>query len=188
MVLPKLLGQIDKDFDICIWCNDWQKGLFDVLSPRIKTFTSSFDPTRRKGKFFVDFIEWKDLVGIEKYDIQIGVDSDDLIREDFVQKAKEVIAENYDGGKIHLSFIPYLFDLKTMRTYHTPYPYHEKQGSPFMALYQRDKGDSYKFIYHDSHLKMHQYADKSISIPAGYCWFTTHDYNESTQLRDAKPL
>ena len=192
MVLPRLLSQRKNDFDIAIRCNPWHAKRIEALSDRIKTFSvkkgkENFirpeDQERAKpfgGQYFIDFIEWEDVVGLEKYDIQTSIDSDDLIlRDDYIDKIERECARFRQS--LHLSFQPYIFELKTLRTFRCPYTYSPQRGSAFYSLYQPDKTD-YKFIHHETHQFMGKFAARSITIPEGYCAFTVHDINESSRV------
>jgi len=192
MVLPRLLSQDNQNFVIAIWCEDWHRKRFEGLSDRIVTFdikTSAKgfirpeDRDRSKehgGLYFIDFTYWKDVVGLDEYDIQTGIDSDDLIiRNDFIDRIE--IECSRAPGSLHISFQPYVFETRTLRTYDYPIKYSPTKGSPFFSLYQPDK-DNYRFAFEDSHLKMGNFADESILIKEGYCAFSAHDFNESSTV------
>ena len=194
MVLPRLLGQTDQDFDICIRATGVHAHDLQELSPKIKTFgvkpekQSWIKPgyEEKAKRYFVDFVDYEDTIGLDKYEIQIGIDSDDLlIRKDFVERVKkECIGKNYS---IHLSFQPYMFDVATLRTYRCMLRYSGTKGSPFFALYQptaqkmKIPGE-YVFAYSDSHLKLYLYMKNTKTIEEGYCAFSIHGMNESTYL------
>ena len=194
MVLPRLLNHTFQDFDIGIRCNPVHYRRFLELSPKIIPFTVTKeaegyirpeDRERAKpygGEYFIDFVEWKDVVGLEKYDIQTGLDSDDLILRDdyleFIQKK----CHHAHRNSLHLSFIPYCFNLESLALHHSATKYTPTHASPFMSLYQPSKDDNFKFVYHDSHYKMGQYAQKSITVPEGYVAFTVHHHNESSNM------
>ena len=181
VVLPRILNQTRKDFDICIWCNKWHDEIFKSLSSRIKIFHSKKETIKYrilKGKkYYYDFIEYEDLEGLDKYEIQSGIDSDDLISRDYIDTIVKYLKN--EKGKTHLCFQPKTFNLKTLAI-KPMLPYHSKRGSPFLSLYQPNKEDNYKFIYCDSHISMWRYAKKSIIIPSGHCFMTIHYLNEST--------
>src|SRR3989304_6316699 len=194
MVLPRLLNQTFQDFDIGIRCNPVHYRRFLELSPKIIPFTVTKeaegyirpeDRERAKpygGEYFIDFVEWKDVVGLEKYDIQTGLDSDDLIlRDDYLEFIQRECRHAHRRS-LHLNFTPTIFDLKSLRSFPSQFHYSSPdRGSMFLSLYQPDKTD-YKFIYHDSHFKMGKFADKSITIPESFVAQTVHDFNESTTL------
>ena len=181
VVLPRILNQTRKDFDICIWCNKWHDEIFKSLSSRIKIFHSKKETIRYRmlngKKYYYDFIEYEDLEGLDKYEIQSGIDSDDLISRDYIDTIVKYLKN--EKGKTHLCFQPKTFNLKTLAI-KPMLPYHSKRGSPFLSLYQPNKEDNYKFIYCDSHISMWRYAKKSIIIPSGHCFMTIHYLNEST--------
>jgi len=181
MVLPRLLNQSHPNFTIGIRCNPCHEEIFKKLSDKIITFQTKDDSARYKignnnKKYFEDFVKWDDVIGLEKFDIQSGLDSDDLIGKDYIK----IINESFDKEtkKTHLCFQPQLFNAMTLQT-KPMMQYHSKRGSAFMALYQPNKED-YHFIYEISHISLWKLANKSIIIPAGHCWATAHLLNEST--------
>jgi len=50
MVLPRILNQSYKNFDIAIWCNPEHDEIFKALSPRIKVFHSKIDTVKYKER------------------------------------------------------------------------------------------------------------------------------------------
>lgn len=181
MVLPRILKQTDQNFDIGIRCNPKHDELFKALSPKIKTFHTKNDDARYKvgrngKKYFEDFVAWVDVVGLEKYDIQTGIDSDDLMGPNYIKMVNEAMAGQKEAT--HACFQPELFDLKTLTT-KPMMRYYEIRGSAFMALYQPDK-TNYRFLYERSHISLFKFAKRSIILPKGHCWATAHWINEST--------
>lgn len=193
MVLPKLLSQeltgFDQklDFDICIWANEWQKKDLKALSPKIKIINVvkekrdyvSPEWLVKAKRYHIDFQHFQDVVGMKKYDIQIAIDSDDLlIRNDYIKKIYvEAIA---GGGKhVHLTFQPYVFDATNLKTYRSHITYDESRGSAFYALYQPNK-ENYLFVYHTTHQKMPALAEKVVVVRDGYCAYTVHGKNDSS--------
>lgn len=184
MVLPRLLNQTRQDFDIAIRCYDWHKELFEKLHPKIKTFSiegESEKYTHKGKKYFYDFVPWRKVQGLEMYDIQTGIDSDDLVREDFIERIYQEVEKHGDKSSLHISFQPYLFDTKTLVTYTMGIKYSPTSGSAFLSLYQPNK-ENYVFIHNFSHLMLWRSASKSITIPEGYCWASCHNHNESTAV------
>lgn len=182
MVLPRLLEQTDKRFDIAIWCNPWHASLFRGLSKRIQTFNVKTEVTYKSlggKKYFVDFAPWSAVEGLMKYDIQTGVDSDDLVGPHFIETIHDFVKENGDKRSLHISFQPRIFDARTLTTRPIGTTYTPRKGSAFMSLYQPKK-KKYHFIYEDSHLRLWRLADHSITVPEGHAWATVHGINEST--------
>ena len=183
-VLPRINSQSFKGFDICVWCNPWHKELFEGLG--VKTF-EAVDKTRYKYfdkkdiYYFHDFVDFEETTGLDKYDVQVGLDSDDFISKDFLQlamdKVNKHVSEN-PNESLHLCFQPEYYyvqsgEVKPMKTYNT------KKGSAFMVLYQ-PINDNYRFIYSESHMSIITRTDKSEVLPVGHCWACVHDLNEST--------
>jgi len=140
MVLPRILGQTDQNFDIAIWCNEWHDGLFRALSEKIRTFRVKAEARYRTGiggkRYFLDFAPWKDVEGLEQYDIQAGLDSDDLVEPDFISTIHELVKKNGAENSLHISFQPGLFFVKKLATGPMRNIYGPTRGSAFMALYQ----------------------------------------------------
>lgn len=188
MVLPRILNQTVKDFDIYVRCNPWQVDDVKELDPRIKILMVERErvdyKTHGGKKYFVDFIPWKQVLGMKKYEIQSGLDSDDLIAPDYMQTVREYIEEYKNVGKpkssVHVSFQPQIFDLKTLSVRPIGTTYTPTKGSAFLSLYQPEKTEPYRFIYEESHLKMWKFADHSVVVQEGQCWATVHRVNEST--------
>lgn len=183
-VLPRIINQTYKDFDICIWINEWQQPYFDKLkeiAPRLKTFTVKDYEVQYKEergrKYYYDFTPWKNVEGLEPYDLQMGLDSDDLIDKRYVSAIVQQI--KYPQLSLHICFQPDLFILKTGEKKPMKIRYNSNVGSAFMALYQPYK-HNYHFIYEKSHLSLGRLARRSRVLPRGYCWATVHDINEST--------
>lgn len=181
MVLPRLLQQTDQNFVIGIWCNPAHDKIFKSLSDKIipfhvKSSHISYRQTRLK-KYFYDFNSWNNVVGLEKYDIQSGLDSDDLVSLDYIETINKAFASKTE--RTHLSFQPLIFNAKTLTTKDMWNKYGSRHGSAFFSLFQPDKED-YHFIYETSHLRLWKFAKESITLPAGKCWATVHYINEST--------
>lgn len=192
MVLPKLLSQNDQDFDICIWANKWHAKEIKALSPKIKIFDvvpekhGHIKPGyEEKAKiYFVDFVNFEDTRGLKQYEIQIGIDSDDMpIRDDFISRIKKEVA--FAKSKpLHISFQPQVFQPSTLRTYRCDFVYGPAKGSPIFAIYQPAKTSKaeYIFAYEDSHLKLPKIVKRAIRIAEPYCVYSVHKCNSSTLL------
>lgn len=182
-VLPRIQNQTVQGFDICIRCNKWHKKIFEDLG--LKTFTvkneyvAYKDSKDKRHKYFYDFITWDKVIGLKKYDIQIGLDSDDLIENNYLEKALEVIDKNESKKEsIHICFQPKFIFINNNKRQRPP-RYSTRNGSAFMVLYQPNK-KNYRFIYEESHTTIIRKADKKFVLPIGYCYATCHEYNEST--------
>jgi len=194
MVLPKLLAQTDQDFDICVRVNDHHAEQVQALSDRIKIFTVKRQHRHyvkpgyvyKRRKYFVDFLDFNMTQGLEKYDIQIGIDSDDMIlRDDFVERVKLECMRKPDKS-LHIGFQPHIFQPSTLRMFKCPVEYNDGRGSPVFVLYQPLDvpfyNKKYVFAYEDSHLKLPGYMDRKIRIEEDFCCYSVHDNNASTGL------
>lgn len=189
MVLPRLLAQTYSDFDIAIRCNPAHDHEFAGLAPRLRVFHVQGEAEQYReqngARYFLDFVPWASVEDLPQYDLQMGLDSDDLIRSDYVERIMRELKEANPAGdkKVHISFQPGLFDLKTLRQYEMPQRYGPRCGSAFFALYQPYDSAVYHFAYEASHRYLYRLAEQSLCITEpGYCWATTHDRNESTRL------
>jgi len=175
-VLPRILAQTDQDFDIAIWCEKHHEDIFRSLSQKIKTFQATY--AKRDSHLFIDYTEWENVSGLGKYNIQIGLDSDDLIETNFV----ETVTKLCTGHKsILISFQPVKMDIFTGERYKMD-QYSQFRGSPIFAFYQPNL-DDYKFAYHTSHLRMPKIAQRIIIIPEGYAMMSIHGKNDSTKIK-----
>ena len=179
-VLPRILAQADSGFDIWVWCEPWQDNTIKSLSPRIRTFTGKWEP--RSGPYFVDFTEYGDLKNLPKYQIQIGLDSDDLIEPGFVERVHQLCKGN---KSIFVSFQPYKLNISTGQKYEfAPNWKYKKRnlGSPIFAFYQPNLDHRFKFLYHASHLVMPNFANVHIIEPEGLASMGIHHLNDSTTI------
>jgi len=175
-VLPRIMAQTDQNFDIAIWCEKRHEFLFKALSPKIKTFQAQYQ--KRDSHLFIDYTPWENVVGLEKYNIQMGLDSDDLIEPNFVEKVSSICTGQ---ESIQVSFQPVKFDIFTHKKYKMD-QYNEKRGSPIFAFYQPNFND-YKFAYHTSHLRMPGVAQKTVIVPEGFVMMSIHGNNDSTKIK-----
>lgn len=188
-VLPRILKQTKKDFDIGIWCNPNHAERIKKLSNKIITFSVKGQTSRYKvsggRRYFEDFTPWKDVMNLEKYDVQTGLDSDDLIAPNYIEKIEEIIENNSNGKSLHITFQPMIFDFRDLEVYQIGVNYNTHKGSMFFSIYQPDK-QNYKFAYEYSHLELGKHFNKSIIIPKGFCWLTVHYANESSKGKHKK--
>jgi len=187
MVLPRLRVQTDQNFDIAIRCHPYHAKILKELSPKIKTFqvkdeSESFRIIKGK-KYFADFTRWDQVVGLEKYDIQSGLDSDDLVAENYIETIVKEVEKNDPKKSLHISFQPGMFDAETKRWYPINIKYGTKKGSAFFSIYQPEK-EKYIFAYEYSHLQLGSHFDKSLILPEGKCWASVHGHNISTNLKE----
>lgn len=181
MVLPRLQAQTDKNFDICVRCNPVHDELFAKLGCipfHVKhEYTAYMLSNGGTKKYFYDFVKWEDVIGLKQYDIQIGLDTDDLIRKDMVVHIKSLCAKSKTS--LHICFQPEWFNLETLKQSRHPIRYTSTNGSMIFALYYPDKSE-YHHCYEMSHRKLWTIASRSVVVPTGWCWMTVHGQNEST--------
>lgn len=192
MVLPKILAQTDQDFDICMRVSEHHKEEVAPLSDKIKFFDAKKNYKHyikpgyayKRKKYFVDFLDYNMIDGLDKYDIQIGIDTDDMIlRTDFVERIKQECLLKPEKS-LHIGFQPHIFQPSTLRMFKCPQRYDDSRGSPVFVLYQPLKFYSKKYIfaYEDSHLKLPRYMDRKKRIEEDFCCYSVHECNASTGL------
>jgi len=180
-ILPRLKNQ-GVELDICVWCNEWHDQIFKDLG--LKIFRPVKERAEHREGYWLDFVPWKDIRGLDRYDIQMGIDSDDLIDKNYVKTVLKIIEKESKGRPMHICFQPQLFDWKRHQFRSIGIVYGPRKGSAFFAIYQPvETTKKYIFAYEDSHLRLWKYFEKSVIIPSGRCWATVHGLNESTKLR-----
>lgn len=181
-VLPRIFQQTDQNFEIWIWCEPHHDKLFRLLSPRINIFHATYQP--RKSRFFIDFTPFENTDGLPKFNVQVGLDSDELIEPDYIEKIHEHCTGNQ---KKCIMFQGLLLDVRTGKKYHMRRTYGEHFGSAMFAFYQPDIVDDYFFILQTSGHRAPKFAEKVIVVPEGYVLVSVHGHNDSTSLhRHAK--
>ncbi len=179
-----LLAQEDQDFDIAVLCNKRHEDIIRSIHPRIIPFFSNQE-SRRWGPFWTLFVKWEDIYGLDKYDIQTNLDSDDLVSPQYTKLIKAAITT--PSVVTHVHFQPLLRDYYTGEVKEMKYRYGEVRSdgrvycSAFHSLYQPDKED-YMFLHQDSHIDFIQYVEKSVILPEGHCWINIHDTNDSSKM------
>lgn len=175
--LKSLLKQEDQNFDIAILCKLEHKDIVKI-HPKIIPFFSDKEMFRLSGNNF-SFFKWEDVYGIDKYDIQTNLDSDDSVSPEFTKKIQETMADkNYIT---HIHFQPLLRNYHTGEIKKMKLRYNESFQSMFYSIYQPNK-ENYIYIGQDSHSVFGKYAEESILIPEGYCWMNIHDKNSSSTM------
>jgi hypothetical protein len=201
MVLPRLLSQRNQRFVIAIRTAGEFAQRFQQLSERIVTFAvkpgfenwvpPGYNPgefVEKRKRYFVDFVPWEAVDGLEQYDIQTSVDSDDLIlRNDFIDRIEKE-CWRAPNESAHVQFQPCFFDVQSLAFYECPRRYSSENGSPVYSLYQPNKGD-FVYVGQESHLRIATMMRRAVVVELGYVAMSTHSSNASTHLhRDAKRL
>ena len=177
-LLKNLLNQEDKNFDIGVLCRKEHEQIIRNIHPRIIPFFTDRDGWK-VDKCWALFIEWRDIYGLGKYDIQTNVDSDDLVSPQFTKIIRQALV----GAEVstHIHFAPMLKNHFTGEIKSVRDNYFNGNKSAFYSLYQPDKED-YIYIGQDSHTKFSKYAERSILIPEGEVWVQIHDSNDSSTM------
>lgn len=175
-LLSSLEKQTNKDFDVAALCNRKHAPVLRSIGV-IPYFTREGNFGTRDKTWHIK-IPWSEIEGLDKYDIQSNIDSDDWVSGDYIQTIQELA----QGDKsIHIHFQPLLVDIKTGLVKKMKSVYNENNGSAFCSLYQPNK-DNYIYIGQDGHRRMQNYADKTIIIDEGRCFVGVHDDNDSTHI------
>ena len=177
MVLPRLLSQTDRNFDIAVQCHPRHKERVKQLNRRIIAFTKK--PS--VGMKWPWLGKWNEVDGLDKYDIQTSVDSDDWVSKEFVAKIHEAISKQDLTKSLHISFQPELLNLETGQTKKMRTRYSPTSGSMFFSIYQPDK-ENYIYIGEHVHNEMQRYFSKSITLPEGDCWMCIHKENRDSTM------
>lgn len=186
-VFPRIISQGD-DFEIAIRCHCSHAPLFKALSDRVRTFQVVGEcakyKTVRGKKYFFDFVSFGECRGLDRYELQIGLDSDDLIEPGYYEEIKKLLRPAIEKGEsAHLCFQPGLIDAKSGEKFPMPNRYSTKKGSAFFAIYQPASADPFVFAYQESHLTIgRHFINRLISPRADLCFASCHELNESTRL------
>jgi hypothetical protein len=184
-VLPRVLAQ-QGEFDIAIRCNPAHDEIFKALSPRIRVFHVKGEAARYKvtsgRRYFFDFVPWSDVIDLPRYDLQLGLDSDDLIESNYLEWVLKTLRGMPTHETTHISFQPELLDVKTGKIHRMPQKYSSTKGSAFFALYHPPRTEPYRFAYEESHLTIGRHFTNKIVMPEGICFASCHDINESTHI------
>lgn len=143
--LPSLLAQTDSDFDIIVWCEPHHDELFLSLNDRINVIHADVEVRYKSDKFFVDYVPYKDVVGLEKYEAQLGLDSDD----ELLLTAIEEVKKHLSGDRKAISLQPIKRDVNTGKLYEIKHYADNNKLSPIFCLYQPD--GPYLFAYEYGH-------------------------------------
>lgn len=103
--------------------------------------------------------------GLKRYDLQIRMDSDDLVSPDFVEKCEK--------GSTVTTFQPELFILDSLHVKRMNHRYSSDHPSMFMSY----RGE--ECIYSKVFFRFGKYD--CTFHKEGTCWMTIHDNNRSTR-------
>lgn len=178
-LLESLKGQTNRNFDIAVLCNRKHAPIIKELG--LIPFFVGEDNFGQKDSTWHCKVKWEEIEGLDKYDIQSNIDSDDYVSDNYVEKIQDIVGKESNNKSLHIHFQPLLVDyssglIKKMRNV-----YDEKNGSAFCSLYQPNK-NNYIYIGQDGHRRMQKYANKSIIIKEGYCFVGIHEDNDSTTI------
>ena len=179
LCLPRIKKQTIKT-DIAVLCNKAHANIFKSLGV-IPFFMRDGSVGKKPGRFWSCLTNWDNIEGLDEYDVQINIDSDDLITDNYVWRINKAI-EMEKEQSLHIHFQPRIFNFHTFEEKEQNKKYNTKEGSAFYAIYQPNK-DNYVYIGQTSHLFMPSLMNKSVLIGEGYCWIGIHDNNDSTTMQ-----
>lgn len=180
-VLPRILDQTTNRFDIWVWTNPAHAEEVESMSQHITTFTVKTELSPLMSR-----IPWQSVVGVPRYPVQLRLDSDDLIGPRYVEIALASLRSLHKARSV-VYFQPMKYELSTKSVYAMRKPYTGKRMSAFLALQQPTTPKHYNWVYGIGHTKMARFAEAVLSIPAGHCWMTVHDFNDTTALHRRDP-
>lgn len=164
-VLPRLQAQTVQDFDICILADPQDHDRLKELHKRIRPFTLDTPGFfySKQGNF-----KYEQTRGLDRYKVQIRLDSDDLVSPRFVETCQR-------SEKTVVTFQPELFILKQLKVKRMNHRYSSDKPSMFMSF---RSPEPYRCIYHEVFLRFGKYDCEF--HPEGDCWMTVHSNNRST--------
>lgn len=184
--LKSLLEQTDQDFDIWIWCEEWHDEIVKAIHPRVNIFHGNWvkrsDPELSNiKKYFIDYTHWDKIVGLPKYEVQVGLDSDDVLAPNTIAEIRKVAVGD---KRTAISLQPLKIDVNTGKLWHMR-SYKAHRVAPIFALYQPEAlNDSFMFAYQASHMRLAAYCDNKVELPVGLAYMRIHDSNESTTMME----
>jgi hypothetical protein len=178
--LPRLERQTVRDFDISVLCNKAHADIFKKMGV-IPSYMKDGWLGRKPNKFWSCLTTWDNIEGLEKYDIQTNIDSDDMLAPNYIWRIRKAI--ELDGGErsMHIHFQPRLFSFFTLEEKEQKKKYNNKEGSAFYSFYQPNK-KNYVYIGETSHITAASFMDKTVLVGEGYCWIGIHDDNDSSSM------
>jgi hypothetical protein len=201
MCLPRIRRQAGPPVDVWVWCEPGHRERFERLG--CKTFTvkpswkgwlkpghegkdGKLSIAGRDSKLHIDFVPWEAVEGLPQYDLQIAIDSDELLlRTDTFHLIKEHFTCLEKTA--HLSFQHVMFDVVGCQLYSSHFRYTTKKGSPFYALWQPNvPPEKFVFVYDNSHQviwkQMHHTFLASSDLQESHVAASVHPWNSSTRL------
>lgn len=162
-VLPRIKAQhTDHDFDICVLCPPSVHNKMRALGIKPFTLNTPDFNYKKQGNFTYD-----QTIGLDRYDIQIRIDSDDLIAPYFLHTILDTPTD-------YVTFQPELYLLKTGKITPMKHQYRTDQPSAFLAVKNYPE-----CIYHKVFLR---FNDRKCTLyPKGMAWVTIHDRNTGTK-------
>jgi hypothetical protein len=175
-LLKSLKNQTNKNFNVAVLCNERHRLVF-VKMGIIPFYIKGGWLGQRENIYWNAKVPWNMIEGLDMYDIQSNIDSDDYVSEEYI----DIIQKHCVGDKsIHIHFQPVFHQYSTGLIKEMRSVYDENNGSAFCSLYQPDK-TNYIYIGQDGHRRMQMYMDKTIVIQ-GHCFVGIHDKNDSTTI------
>lgn len=202
MCLPRI-REAAPDVDVYLRVQEWQRPWCESIGCKPWTVRPEFENWIKPGyaekatRYHVDFVPWGGVVGVPRAELQIAIDSDELLmprtRPGLLERLRRELASAPPGESCHVSFQHEMFDVRECRLYRSQYRYSTEKGSPFYALWQPNPEEPYVFAYDDSHQRIGQQMRHRRFIaddgPNAWVAASVHSHNASTKRKeDAEPI
>lgn len=174
--LSALHKQTLQNFDIGAIChpeNDHYLKELGVIPVHTKDgYNGHIHPTRKHWEYYTP---WENIDGIKKYEVQTGLDTDNFLEPNYVERLYEELEKLPKDKPAHIHFQPEIWNIITGEKKRMNSRYGVDWGSAMYSIYQ--PREPYYFIYHDSHSRMNKLFKTSVLVKEGYCWVGLHDEN-----------
>jgi hypothetical protein len=173
--LDSLYKQTLQNFDIGAIChpeNDKHFEEMGIIPIHTKDgYDGHIHPTRGHWEYYTP---WENITGIKKYEMQTGLDTDNFLEPEYVERLYQELERLPKDEPAHIHFQPRIKNIITGQEKEMASRYGPTWGSAMFSLYQPK--EPYYFIYHDSHSRMQNLFKKSVLVN-GYCLVGVHDEN-----------
>lgn len=182
-MIESLTKQTVQDFDLYVLCNESHNSTVQELWSKIRVINNErvlnqLTESINDGKCSMYILEHFSIRGFKDYDILTRVDSDDRVREDFVEHIHSEYYK-YKDDCVVLSFTPIWLELSTNKKYVSGnVKYHNRFTSMFSSVINPSS-----FIYCDNHIDLWKQVDRVVTVDEGYCYLCVHNYNLSTKIK-----
>lgn len=173
--LDSLYKQTLQNFDIGAICHPDNNHIFKEMGIIPINTKDGYDghihPTRNHWEYYTP---WENIDGLKKYKVQTGLDTDNFLEPNYVEKTFEELEKLPEGNK-YVQFQPMIKNILTGEEKKMSCRYNNDNfGS---AMFSISQTEPYYFIYHDGHTRMQNLFENKKLVGEGYCWVGIHDEN-----------